>query len=402
MIVFKTLKSLNLLYILVLTSFIWSCTSYSKGHSMPEFIYPLNLSLNMTSELMYNKNEEYLDYKSADYQPANTVFEGFNFPSGSKVKSLFSYLNGTIEISNISSVNAMGDSSIKNDPLPEITIVTFLRGDNPKNITDKEVYEQVQNIFKQLELEGWVFNLDINAPRLTPENAVIYAIAGGDASYLDFRYPLDFDEFNQITSYIHRWYLRHGTDTFLEIEMWRNVEENGGTTVLLAYKFHDELREIYRFVEVEDQPKALDAFANLYNNYPFTARLGDESKVVDKNISLDKTLTSHTFPLVLKNTGFDTAKQLNTDPYKLTYDQFLEKEEAGKDVTPYLEEQPTPEITSQAKGRCLPNQPCPKSGYWFTQAKADSRAYFKQGDIMPDYPNNNWGEVIWQFDSEKS
>jgi len=30
-----------------------------------------------------------------------------------------------------------------------------------------------------------------------------------------------------------------------------------------------------------------------------------------------------------------------------------------------------------------------------------SQAYFKQGDIMPDYPNNNWGEVIWQFDGEK-
>ena len=28
--------------------------------------------------------------------------------------------------------------------------------------------------------------------------------------------------------------------------------------------------------------------------------------------------------------------------------------------------------------------------------------YFKQGDIMPDYPDNNWGEVIWQFDGEKA
>ncbi|MBP3945223.1 hypothetical protein [Psychrobacter sp. K31L] len=47
-----------------------------------------------------------------------------------------------------------------------------------------------------------------------------------------------------------------------------------------------------------------------------------------------------------------------------------------------------PDVTSQARGRCLAGQPCPKSGYWFTQAKSDSRAYFKQDDIMPDYPNN--------------
>src|SRR5690606_24875656 len=97
----------------------------------------------------------------------------------------------------------------------------------------------------------------------------------------------------------------------------------------------------------------------------------------------------------------DTAKQINTDPYKLTYDEFLEKEKAGEDLTPYLEEQPKPEITSKARGRCLANQLCPISGYWFTLAKADSRAYFKKGDIMPDYPNNHWGEVIWQFDGGK-
>ncbi|MGP5209297.1 hypothetical protein ACTXJ5_00755 [Psychrobacter alimentarius] len=60
-----------------------------------------------------------------------------------------------------------------------------------------------------------------------------------------------------------------------------------------------------------------------------------------------------------------------------------------------------PEITSQVKGRCPAGQPCPKSGYWFTLAKTDSRAYFKQGEVMPDYHNNDWGQVIWQFDGEQ-
>ena len=389
-----------ILILIGLTTYI-TCYSKNKDYVMTSPDEVLELTLHATAEELYETNLKFEKFQKLIKGPIGRDQKGFDFPSGSVVNAKFNYPDGQLLLNNISFVNVMDDTRVKNYRLPSFTIATFLRSTDPKNITDKEVYEQVQNIFKQLENKGWVFNLDINAPRLTPENAVKYALAGGDASYLDFRYPLNFDEFNQITSYIHRWYLRHGTDTFLEIEMWRNVEENGDTTVLFVYKFHDELQEIYRFIEVEDQPNALDAFENLYNNYPFTARLGEESKAVDKNIPLEKTLTSHTFPLVLQKTGFDTAKQLNTDPYKLTYDEFLKKEEAGEDLTPYLEEQPKPEITSQARGRCPADKPCPKSGYWFTQAKSDSRAYFKQGELMPDYPNNNWGEVIWQFDGEQ-
>ena len=77
-----------------------------------------------------------------------------------------------------------------------------------------------------------------------------------------------------------------------------------------------------------------------------------------------------------QETGFDTANLINTDPYKITYEQFLEKEAAGEDFTPYLETQPKPEITSQTKGRCLAGQPCPQSGYWLTFADTDSRVVY--------------------------
>ncbi|WP_351060112.1 hypothetical protein, partial [Psychrobacter sp. TB20-MNA-CIBAN-0197] len=90
-----------------------------------------------------------------------------------------------------------------------------------------------------------------------------------------------------------------------------------------------------------------------------------------------------TLPLVLKETGIDTSKSVSIDPYKITYEDFIKRQEAGEDMTPYYENKTKPnkpEITSQARGRCLAGQPCPKSGYWFTQAKSDSRAYFKQGD----------------------
>ena len=379
--------------------FLTNACQAEKDVVMPD--KPLEIALNMTSKELYDTNSEFKDFQKFTRGPIGRDRKGFDFPNGSTVTAKFNYPNGQLDLNNISFVNVMDDTRVESYRLPSFTIATFLRGTDPKNITDKEAYEQVQRIFKQLEDKGWEYNFYVNAPRITPENAVKYALAGGDASYLDFRYPLTFEAFNQITSYIHRWYLRHGTDTFLEIEMWRNVEENGNTTILFAYKFHDELQEIYRHVAPENYDTAILSFTKEYTNPPFISRLSSESKVVAKDIPLDKTLTSYTFPLVKQQTGFDTAKQINTDPYKLTYDEFLEKEEAGEDLTPYLEEQPKPEITSKARGRCLANQLCPISGYWFTLAKADSRAYFKKGDIMPDYPNNNWGQVIWQFDGEK-
>lgn len=44
-------------------------------------------------------------------------------------------------------------------------------------------------------------------------------------------------------------------------------------------------------------------------------------------------------------------------------------------------------------------QKCSHSGYWFTVAKANSRQYFKQGDIFPNV-KSDWGEVYWQFDGD--
>ena len=185
--------------------------------------------------------------------------------------------------------------------------------------------------------------------------------------------------------------------------MWRNVEDNGDTTIFFAYKFHDQLNEIKRFVEVENHSTTLESFTRHFNKPPFDIRLWTESKVIAKGFSIDRSLASHTFPLVKKNTGFDTANLINTDPNKISNEDFVRRYKAGEDMTPYYENQSKaePEITSQVQGRCPAGQPCPKPGYWFTLAKADSRAYFKQGDIMPDYHNNNWGEVIWQFDGEQ-
>lgn len=56
--------------------------------------------------------------------------------------------------------------------------------------------------------------------------------------------------------------------------------------------------------------------------------------------------------------------------------------------------------TSSA-ARCEANHPCPKSGYWWTPARQNSRAYFKHGDIMPDFPNSSYGVTIWMWDTNQ-
>lgn len=391
-----------ILTLMGLTTYV-TCHSNNKDYVMPSPDQFLELTLHATANELYDNNADFESFQKLTKGPIGRDQKGFDFPTGSQVTAQFNYPNGQLILNNISFVNVMDDTRVKEYRLPDFTIATFLRGKDPKNITDQEAYEQVNAIFKQLEKQGWEYNFNFIAPRITPKTAVEYAMAGGDASYLDYRYPLSFEQFNQITSYIHRWYLRHGTDTFLEIEMWRNVEDNGDTTILFAYDFHDQLHEIYRHVEPENQGKASESLTEQYSNPPFIARLWSESKVVAKGLTIDKSLTSYTFPLVKQKTGFDTAKIINTDPYKLTYDEFLEKRETNEDLTPYLEplSEEEPEITSRATGRCPAKKSCPKSGYWFTLAKADSRNYFKQGNIMPDYPNNQWGEVIWQFEGEQ-
>lgn len=62
-------------------------------------------------------------------------------------------------------------------------------------------------------------------------------------------------------------------------------------------------------------------------------------------------------------------------------------------------QQPSPE--SKQHPNVPANQPCPESGWWFTPAKADSRRYFKQGDIMPSL-GGDYGQTFWQWASDQS
>lgn len=46
-------------------------------------------------------------------------------------------------------------------------------------------------------------------------------------------------------------------------------------------------------------------------------------------------------------------------------------------------------------------QPCPKTGYWETPAKLNSRSSFKQGDLMPVFDDSEYGYTIWQWSEEQ-
>jgi hypothetical protein len=50
----------------------------------------------------------------------------------------------------------------------------------------------------------------------------------------------------------------------------------------------------------------------------------------------------------------------------------------------------------QRQQRIPGGQPCPKAGWWFTPAKADSGRYFKEGELMPDF-KSDYGLTIWQW-----
>lgn len=46
-------------------------------------------------------------------------------------------------------------------------------------------------------------------------------------------------------------------------------------------------------------------------------------------------------------------------------------------------------------------QPCPETGWWFSPAKAESRRYFKAGDVMPSV-DSDYGETFWQWAPDQS
>ena len=70
-----------------------------------------------------------------------------------------------------------------------------------------------------------------------------------------------------------------------------------------------------------------------------------------------------------------------------------------KDLVAYARNFSSPSNSTQT-GRIESGQPCPKAGYWFTPAQANSRRAFKQGEIMPAFDGSRWGATLWYWSGE--
>ena len=50
--------------------------------------------------------------------------------------------------------------------------------------------------------------------------------------------------------------------------------------------------------------------------------------------------------------------------------------------------------------RAMAGEVCPRTGHWFTPARANSRSRFEAGQTMPD-AGGTWGTTIWQWDEQQ-
>lgn len=380
----------------------------TKGNTMPPHAY---VSVEESPKTFKKNNEDIKQYWSFDDNPLNigslgVTFYEINFPSNNGTAT-FNYPNiPSLTVDNVGMTSGFYIHDKPKRGIQSVRIDFFVpNSQGSYAVTKKDAYVAVQKLFKQLEEQGWQNDRRVTSARISVQDSYAYVTDENvSSSFLNYQYPLTFDQFKQLPS-LQFWDLRNGTDVFLDITMQYNFEEEINNYVyMISLDFSSEEIHINSYLSYDNPDDTMESvFIEAYPDLP-QARLYAETQALEIGLDVQQDQPDYTLPLVLERTGIDTSKFVSIDPYKITYEEFMQRSEAGENMTPYYENQTKPnqpEITSQAKGRCLANQPCPKSGYWFTPAKKDSRAYFKQGDIMPDYPNNNWGQVIWQFEGEQ-
>lgn len=147
--------------------------------------------------------------------------------------------------------------------------------------------------------------------------------------------------------------------------------------------FYDE-NEKYLF------DRALKKFGPLNHDEVF----GFEPALIfggEANISTVRKLDIHVHMAILKE--FTKAYTIDLDGLgQILY---------GAPITPViqrineLKENEAEKIESVESGKT-----CPKSGYWFTVAKENTRQYFNQGETFSKF-ELDWGDVYWQFDGDE-
>ena len=369
------------------------------------------VSVEESPDAFKKNNEGIKQYWSFDDNPLNigslgVTFYKLRFPSDNYATVTFTYPNvPSFTIQNVSSTSGFYSHDRPERGIESSAVRFFIENaQGSYGVTKKDAYVAMQKLFKQLEEQDWLDDHRIDDPRISIQDSYTYGTSENVADdFVNYQYPLTFNQFKKLPS-LQTWSLRHGTDVFLTVDMQYNFEEEIGSYVyMVSLDFRSEENYINSYISYDNPNDTMESlFTKAYPDLP-TSRLYAETQALEIGLDIQQNQPDYTLPIVLERTGIDTSKFISIDPYKITYEEFIERKKAGEDMTPYYENQPKakPEITSQVQGRCPAGQPCSKSGYWFTLAKADSRSYFRQGETMPDYPNNNWGEVIWQFEGKK-
>ena len=400
-------RSLSILICFSLTFLTTACQA-EKEVVIPPHAY---VSVEESPETFKKNNEDIKQYWSFDDNPLNigslgVTFYKLRFPSDNYATVTFTYPNvPSFTIQNVSSTSGFYSHDRPERGIESSAVRFFIENaQGSYGVTKKDAYVAMQKLFKQLEEQGWQNDRRVTSARISVQDSYAYVTDENvSSSFLNYQYPLTFDQFKQLPS-LQFWDLRNGTDVFLDITMQYHFEEEINNYVyMISLDFSSEEIHINSYLSYDNPNDTMESlFTKAYPDLP-TSRLYAETQALEIGLDIQQNQPDYTLPIVLERTGIDTSKFISIDPYKITYEEFIERKKAGEDMTPYYENQPKakPEITSQVQGRCPAGQPCSKSGYWFTLAKADSRSYFRQGETMPDYPNNNWGEVIWQFDGEE-
>jgi len=104
------------------------------------------------------------------------------------------------------------------------------------------------------------------------------------------------------------------------------------------------------------------------------------------------------------------------DPWEDDPNPRFDFENSPKWMARFDEESEWPNSEARQKPKVLPNDvkeeatqslqceagnPCPRAGYWWTPAHAQSRRRFKQGEILPVVESVTHGTIIWHWDQKQ-
>jgi hypothetical protein len=234
-------------------------------------------------------------------------------------------------------------------------------------------------------------------------------VSTGDLSFLDYdidfgfeKYLYDVNGFDENNIYVCGTKNESGFIAFFDGSLWtvierltpsslssitlcsdnKNILITGDYGTLLKGNFKDGFKNL----------KNISINSNFYNcvyykNFIYIASEDGLYRYSDEKFSLVEEL--------LDIVGVIYVEEKEGILWILSYKKLIRYNGDLWERIDYLDDYISESINSIKSGKV-----CPKSGYWYTFAKENSRQYFNQGDVFPNV-KSDWGDVYWQYDGEK-